>query len=311
MSGALPRGAVVLVTGATSGIGLAVAHRLATRGTHLVLAARDRAALDAVAADCLSVGAASAVTVPTDVGDDDAVARLVERATSVDGRLHAVVSCAGVASYGRLEEQPAEVARAVLRTNLLGSLSLAHHVLPVLRRQGGGRLLLVGSVLGHVATPTMTPYVVSKWGLRGLARQLQIENRDLPQLHVDYVAPGGVDTPIYGNAATTGTRGRPPFPVASADHTAAQIVAVLDGRRRAEQLSLANHVLRFGFTVLPRVYDAIVTPAFRAVATERRPAAPTTGNALEPGDHDVSGGHGSGLQAVAREARRAVRDRAS
>lgn len=307
MSAALGPGAVVLVTGASSGIGLGVARLLAPRGANLVLAARDRAALDDVAAQCVRAGAASAITVPTDVGDDEAVARLVARAVGLDGQLDAVVSCAGVASYGRLEEQPAEVAFGVLRTNLLGSMSLARHALPVLREQGRGRMLLVGSVLGHVATPTMTPYVVSKWGLRGLVRQLQLENRDLPDLHVDYVAPGGIDTPIYANAATTGTRGRPPLPVASAERTAAQVVAVLDGRRRGEQLSLVNHVLRLGFTLVPWAYDALVTPAFRAIATERRPEAPSSGNALEPGEHALDGGHGHGLRAVVREVRRSRR----
>ena len=307
MTGPLPEGAVVLVTGASSGIGLGVSRRLAARGMHLVLAARDRAALDRAAADCVRAGAASAMVVPTDVGDDAAVARLVATAAGREGRLDAVVSAAGVASYGRLEEQPAEVARAVLRTNLLGGLSLAHHALPVLRARGRGRLLLVGSVLGHVAVPTMTPYVVSKWGLRGLARQLQVENRDLPDLHVDYVAPGGVDTPIYASAATTGVRGRPPLPVSSADRAAEQIVAMLDGRRRAAQLTPVNHVLRFGFTALPWVYDALVAPAFRAVAAERQPAPAGPGNALEPvEEHALDGGHGSGLRAVARQVGRTL-----
>ncbi|MDF9717665.1 SDR family oxidoreductase [Nocardioides sp. ChNu-153] len=309
MSAGLAPGSVVLVTGASSGIGLGVAQQLAAAGHHLVLAARDRAALDRAVESCVRAGAASAIAVVTDVGDDAAVARLVETAQGRDGRLDAVVSCAGVASYGRLEEQPTDVVDGVLRTNLLGSIAVARHALPVLRRQERGTLLFVGSVLGHVATPTMTPYVVSKWGVRALARELQIENRDLPGVRVEYVAPGGVDTPIYANAATTGVRGRPPFPVASAEKTARQVVATLEGRRRASQLSTANHLLRLGFTAAPKVYDAIVTPAFRAIAAERKPATPGPGSVLDPvpDGHDLSGGHGSGLTAVVREIKRAVR----
>ena len=61
--------------------------------------------------------------------------------------------------------------------------------------------MLVGSLLGHIAVPEMTPYVVSKWGVRALARQLSLENVDLPHVQIAHVAPGSVDTPIYDYAA--------------------------------------------------------------------------------------------------------------
>ena len=65
--------------------------------------------------------------------------------------------------------------------NLLGAAAVARHVVPVLRRQRRGSLVIVGSLLGHIAVPEMTPYVVSKWGVRGLVRQLRVDNRDLPR----------------------------------------------------------------------------------------------------------------------------------
>ena len=70
--------------------------------------------------------------------------------------------------------------------------------------QGEGSRVLVGSLLGHIAAPDMAAYVLSKWGVRGLVRQLRVDNRDRPGVRFAYVAPGGVDTPIYRQAATYG-----------------------------------------------------------------------------------------------------------
>ena len=220
---------VVLVTGASSGIGRATAQLAAQAGDHLVLVARGKAALEETAEECERAGAASTMVVPTDVGDDHAVARCVEQVIERHGRLDVVVSSAGVVAYGRVEDVPQEVFDGVIRTNLLGSANLARHVLPVLREQGHGSLVLVGSVIGHIGVPSMTAYVVSKWAIRALATQLQLENRDLPDVRITYVAPGGVDTPIYEQAANyAGFVGRPPPPVASPVRAAQQILRRVD-----------------------------------------------------------------------------------
>jgi NAD(P)-dependent dehydrogenase (short-subunit alcohol dehydrogenase family) len=272
-------GRVVLVTGASSGIGRATATAASRRGAHVVLAARDEDALESVAAECAGP---STLVVPTDVGSDDEVAALVDAALERYGAIDVVVSNAGVVSYGRAEEVPVEVFDGILRTNLLGAANVARHVIPVLRRQEAGTLLFVGSVVGHVAVPSLTPYVVSKWGLRGLVHQLRLENKDLPRLHIGYVAPGGVDTPIYDNAANYGGwAGRPPPPYASAERLAQQILARIRVPVLPPQLSVVNHVLRFGFTCLPKVYDHLVGPlAHRLIIDRDRPVPPTSGNVL-------------------------------
>ena len=131
------------------------------------------------------------------------------------GRLDAVLHCAGVVSYGRTEDTTPEDFDSVVSTNLLGAANVARHVVPVLREQGEGTLVLVGSLLGHINVPEMTPYVVSKWGVRALARQLHIENLDMPGVRIVHVAPGSVDTPIYGSALDSAGRRQHPAP---ADH---------------------------------------------------------------------------------------------
>lgn len=299
--GAGPR--VVLVTGASSGIGEAVVRAAAERGDHVVLVARGREALERVSAGCEELGAASTLVVTADVGDDRQVADAVEAAVDRHGRLDLVASCAGVVAYGRLSDVPVEVFDRVVRTNLLGSVNLARHVLPVLREQDEGSLVLVGSVVGHIAAPDMAAYVVSKWGVRGLLRQLRIDNHDRPGVRFGYVAPGGVDTPIYLQAATYGDSvGRPPFPVTTPERIADRVLAVADQPWRSGQAGLANHVIELGFTGLPWVYDRLVGPLFRVAAQDLRPpVVHGPGNVLDPqGQRNaLRGGQGSALLGVA------------
>jgi NAD(P)-dependent dehydrogenase (short-subunit alcohol dehydrogenase family) len=306
-----PDARVVLVTGASSGIGRATAHEMAERGDHVVLAARGPQALDDAAAECRDAGAASTHVVPTDVGDDAAVAALVDSTLERYGRLDVVISNAGVVSYGRAEEVPPEVFDGVLRTNLIGAANVARHVVPVLRRQRRGTLLYVGSVVGHAAVPSLTAYAVSKWGVRSLVHQLRLENRDLRDLHIGYVAPGGVDTPIYRVAANYGGwQGRPPPPYAAPERVAHQIVTRVDRSRGRAQLSLANDVVRFGFTALPRVYENIVGPLCELTTIDLTdPIPPTPGNVLtsQAPDYAVSGRHGGVVRGIATNAAAVVR----
>ena len=274
----------MLVTGASSGIGRATALAAAERGDDLVLVARSRGTLEEVATECRLRGAGSVGVHALDVADDDAVARLVEEVLVQHDRIDTVVHAAGVVAYGRVEQVPAEVFDRVIRTNLLGSAALARHVVPVLREQGRGSLVLVGSVIGHITVPGMAAYAVSKHGVRALAAHLRLENRDVPGVRIAYAAPGGVDTPIYQQAATyAGFVGRPPPPVFTPELTARQLLRRAEHGWLPAQLNPANDVIRLGATFLPWVYDRLVGPLFGVIATDlTRPTGPTTGNVLSP-----------------------------
>jgi short-subunit dehydrogenase len=308
-----PEARVVLVTGASSGIGRATAVQLAERGDVVALLARALEPLQEVAELCRSAGAAEVTVHPVDVGDAEMVDAAVADLHAAYGRIDAVVNSAGVAAYGRFEEVPREVFEGVLRTNLLGSANVARSVLPAMRAADSGILVLVGSVLGHIAVPTMSSYAVSKWAVRCLAHVLQLEQRDRSGVHVVTVEPGGVDTPIYRQAASyAGHIGRPPPPVVTPEEVARRIVAALDRPRKRVSVGPANDMLRLGFTLLPGVYDWLVGPLFAIAGLERRSEEPDgTGNVLHPDPHvdALRGDQGSFVPAVIAGVRREVAER--
>jgi NAD(P)-dependent dehydrogenase (short-subunit alcohol dehydrogenase family) len=283
----------VLVVGASSGIGRATAHLLAERGDRLVLASRGKRALEDTADECRLRGAGDVQVRVLDIRDRHDVEDVV-----VSSAPDVVVHTAGVVSYGRFEDVPPEVFDGVLATNVTGAANVSREALRLFRAQRHGNLVLVGSVLGQIGAPSMTPYVVSKYAVRALGRQLSLENRDLPDVHVSVVSPGGVDTPIYRQAANyQGKAGRPPAPVDSPAAVAQAIVRVLDHPRDRTSVGLLNPLMRLGFTALPRVFDAIVGPLFEVIAKKPGTVEPTPGNVLDPCDdlEAVEAGFGQGI----------------
>jgi NAD(P)-dependent dehydrogenase (short-subunit alcohol dehydrogenase family) len=276
-----PSGApeTVLITGASSGIGRASALGLAGRGARLVLVARGREGLDEAAAEVRAAGAAEVLVCPADVTDEDTVQAAVDAAIERFGRLDGVIHAAQVMAYGTIEELPRAVFETVVETAVHGTAVVARVVLPVFREQGAGHLVVVNSLLGSIATPLMGSYVAAKWGQLGLVRVLQQEVRDAPGVSVSAVQPGGVDTPIYVQAASwTGSTGRPPPPVYSPQRVARTVLATLDRPRRVVQAGLFNAVIKAGFTLFPGVYDVLVGPLLQRMAIANDEVPPTEGN---------------------------------
>jgi NAD(P)-dependent dehydrogenase (short-subunit alcohol dehydrogenase family) len=293
---------VVVVTGASSGIGLATALAAAGQGDHVVLLARGADSLAETADRCRAAGAASVLDLPTDVADDTQVRTAFDKVAARYGRVDAVIHSAGLVAYGRLEEVPAEVFDRVLRTNLLGSVNVARAVLPGMRRRNAGSIVFIGSLLGYIAPPYMSAYAVSKWGVRGLARLLQVENVDRDGVHISHLSPGGVDTPIYLQAANyLGWVGRPPPPVVSPERVARAALRLLDRPRPRIQVGPANWPVIWGFTVFPAVFDRIVTPMFEVGATDvRQPAVDVAGNVFGsvPEGNRLHGGQGTPVASI-------------
>jgi NAD(P)-dependent dehydrogenase (short-subunit alcohol dehydrogenase family) len=270
---------IVLITGASSGIGRASALRFAGNGAVVVLVARGRESLEAAAAEAREAGAADAVVCPADVIDAEAVQAVVDGVVARFGRIDVVVHSAQVMAYGRIEEVPREVYERVVDTALHGTANVARSVLPVYRRQEEGHLVVVSSLLAQVATPLMGSYIAAKWGQLGLVRTLQQEVRDVPGIAISAVACGGVNTPIYYQGASyMGSTGRPPPPVYSPERVARRILGVVDRPRRYVHAGFLNPLVVAGFRLLPGVYDALVGPLLRTFAVARDEVGPTEGN---------------------------------
>lgn len=278
-------GRVVLVVGASSGIGLASATAFAFRGDDVVLVSRSGEALDAAEKACRAVGVAAVDVIVDDVGDPGGAGRVVAQTLERHGRIDVVVHTATVMGYGAVEEMPATVFKAVVDTAIHGTLHLAQAVLPVLRRQRTGVFIGVSSLLGSITVPRMGAYTTAKWGQRALLRTLQQETRAERGVHVCIVSPGSINTPVYDQAANySGRATRPPVPVLSPDRVAAAITRLADKPRRHVSVPVgpANPFIISAFRCLPSLYDRLAGPLFRLAALRRKTVPPTPGNVFEP-----------------------------
>ena len=170
------RGGVAVVTGASRGIGRAIAEALASEGMSLVVGARTPERLEETA-DLLRAAGGKVETVAGDVGDEAVAAELVGTAVRRFERLDVVVNNAGIGHHGRLEEMdPAEFDR-VYRTNVRGPFLLMKAAIPVMRRQKRGTLVSLASLAGRNPVPMRSAYAATKWAMIGLSRSVLQEVR--------------------------------------------------------------------------------------------------------------------------------------
>jgi short-subunit dehydrogenase len=165
---------VVILTGASQGIGREMALQLARQGAWLALAARDAAALDELAELCRREGG-RAVAVPTDVAEEAQCARLIARTVAEYGRIDTLINNAGISMWALFEEvTDLSIFERLLRVNYLGSVYCTWHALPYLKRTRG-RLVAVSSLTGKTGVPTRSGYAASKHALVGFFDTLRIE----------------------------------------------------------------------------------------------------------------------------------------
>ncbi|WP_181064876.1 SDR family NAD(P)-dependent oxidoreductase [Nocardia nova] len=187
---------VVLITGASSGVGAAVARRVAAEGAAVVLGARGKEAGDRIAADIRAQGG-RAVFVPTDVTAAEDVDRLTHAAIDEFGRLDAAFNNAGaVNSFGPVQDIDEAGWRADLELNLTGVYFGLRSQVPALLESGGGAILNNASNLGVVGMGSVAPYVAAKHGVVGLTRAVALETA-AAGVRVNALVSGAVDTPAF------------------------------------------------------------------------------------------------------------------
>jgi short-subunit dehydrogenase len=218
-------GRVVVITGASSGIGRATALRFAKAGDTVVVAARRKKLLNDVVDECESLGA-NALAVETDVSDESSVERLAKMAIKKFGRIDVWINDAGVGAMGKFEEVPVEEHRRLIEINLHGTIYGSHAAMRQFRNQDRGTLINLSSVVGKITQPFLSSYSASKHAVRALSacirQELWLDGKD--SIHVCTVFPQSIDTPFFQNEANySGYKVKPEPPIVSPEKTAETI----------------------------------------------------------------------------------------
>ena len=229
------RNNVVVITGASAGIGLELAHQLANLGASLVLGARDAASIEAAAQSCRALGA-QAVGVPTDVSDSDQCRRLIEVAVETYGRIDTLINNAGISMHARFDQlSDIHAVDRITQINYFGSVYCTWYALPYLKRSKG-RIVGVSSITGKNGVPTRTLYAGTKHAMAGFFDSLRIELKD-EGVSVTMIYPGFVATDIAERALgpdgqPLGTRPVTKRKVMQADDCARRIIEAAASRTR-------------------------------------------------------------------------------
>jgi NAD(P)-dependent dehydrogenase (short-subunit alcohol dehydrogenase family) len=200
VSGPPLAGKVVVVTGATSGIGRATALACSRQGARVMAVGRKDAALESLAEACARWGG-EVRSIALDVTEDEAMETIAADSSDAFGRIDAWVNNAAVYAVGRFEQTPPEAFERVLAVNLEAAVRGSRVALAQFRAQGEGVLINVSSMVAGLPGPTVSAYAAAKWGLRGFSLALHAELRDEPGIDVCVVRPASIDTPIFRQTA--------------------------------------------------------------------------------------------------------------
>lgn len=275
------RNAVIVIMGASSGIGEATALAFARRGARLILAARNGAALQTVAKACREIGV-DVLVHPTDVTIPEKVRELAEIAQSF-GEIDAWISNAGVGAVGAFEATPIEAHHRVIETNLVGHINDAHAIMPVFRRQGHGVFVNMISLSGFAAAPFAAAYSASKFGLKGFSEALRAEAAGMPDIHICDIYPAFIDTPGLSHGANyVGRELKAPPPVYDARSVADAIVRVVQQPKDTTTVGTFTDLVRVSHFLAPALTAKAMAWVMRRYFEKADRTRQSDGNLFRP-----------------------------
>jgi short-subunit dehydrogenase len=285
---------VVVITGASSGIGRATALELASRGATVVLTARDEHALRQVLRECEARGARAAA-VAADVTREDEVERAGQIAVSRFGRIDVWINNAAVALFAKFEDAPPDVYRRVIETNLFGYINGARVALREFKRRHQGVLINIDSVTAGAPQPYTSAYVASKFAVRGwsscLRMELSLDHEH--HIHVCNVMPAAIDTPLFQHAANyTGKAVKALDPVYPVEKVARAIHSLIENPRAELVVGNAGLPMMANYRMAQRLYEKTMARQIDSNHFQNDTPAPATkGNLFaSTGPKAVSGG---------------------
>ncbi|WP_442591387.1 SDR family oxidoreductase [Pedobacter sp. AW31-3R] len=272
----------IVITGATSGAGRAIALAFAQRKEKLVLASRNLTALEEIAAECESLGA-EVKYIQADVTESGDMISVAAMADDFGGGVDVWVNNAGVLAAGLFEETPVVVLDQVIKTNLMGYIHGAHAILPYFKKQGRGIIINNISIGGFLPVPYGTGYSASKFGLRGFSAALKAELSGFPEIHVCDIFPAFLDTPGIQHAANyTGKSIKPAPPVYDPARIAQAVVKVSLRPRSETMIGSLSHLLRASYALFPMITRTITGMVIKGYLKQAEPIEKTDGNLFLP-----------------------------
>jgi short-subunit dehydrogenase len=255
---------VVVLTGASRGIGRELSYQLAAQGAWLALAARETAVLETVAAECRRRGA-RAVVVPTDVAEAAQCAALMERTVEAFGRIDTLINNAGISMWVRFDElRDLSVVEKIMRVNYLGSVYCTFHALPHLKRSRG-RIVGVSSLTGKTGVPTRSAYGASKHAMAGFFDSLRIElagsGVTVTMAYPDFVATEIRERAFGADGQPLGASPVQETKVMTAETCARQILEAAASRRRELVMSGRGKLGQWLKLLAPSLVDRIAAKA--------------------------------------------------
>jgi short-subunit dehydrogenase len=284
---------VIVITGASSGMGRATAIKCAEAGAHVVLAARDRTALDEVVSQIEQNGG-RAFAVETNVSDWLQVEQLANQTQVAFGRIDTWINDAGTSVYGNINDITPEEAEQITAVNLLGTIYGVKAVLPYMQRQGYGTIINVGSVLSEFPVPLQSVYAATKHGVKGFTESLRLELMSQPtDIRVTLVMPSAINTPFFSHARShMGVRPQPFPPAYNVELAADVIVHAIKTRPRAVYVGGAALLFTRLYKLSPALTDRLMLLGNMAIKLQKTNTPDHGQDSLfEPmqGTHDTEG----------------------